>query len=213
MLFVAGIDALWAVARKEILVELESRSSLRESARNILPCTPGRRSTRRRRRRLASERSPTVWLAPFNGVSTGRLALPTGVGTVTMNVLQSASACRSVEKRSCLAPRSSSLVVSSVESMPRSSSAMRSFLMSKPTRRVVLAELDRERQPDIAEPDDADAGVLDRAQRCLSHNPAMILPAQPWTAQRALSHRERRGLARTARAAPALRSYRRLGSR
>ena len=89
-----------------------------------------------------------------------------------MKVLQSASACRSVEKRSCLAARSSSLVVSSVESLPRSSVGDAILLDVEADGRIVLAELDGERQPDVAEPDDADPSVLDRAQRRLSGYPA-----------------------------------------
>ena len=104
---------------------------------------------------------PTVSLAPLSGVSTGRLFLPTGVGTVTMNVLHSASACRSVENASCfaapqlLARRLERRVVAALEL----GDAVR--LDVEADGRVVLAELDGERQPDVPEADDADASVFD----------------------------------------------------
>ena len=81
-----------------------------------------------------------------------------------MKVLHVASSSLSVVNASFFAAASSSEVVSSVESLPALSSAMRPGFDVETDGRVVLAELDGERQTDVTQADDADLGVFERSQ-------------------------------------------------
>src|SRR5581483_10809057 len=76
---------------------------------------------------------PTDSLARTSGVRSGLLYSSMGVGTVTMNTRQLLRSLSSVVKRNRAAAFSSARVVSSVLSLPASSSAIRAFLTSNPT--------------------------------------------------------------------------------
>src|SRR3569833_2975576 len=76
---------------------------------------------------------PTVWLAPMSGCRPGRRWRSIGVGTVTMEKLQSSKAAISVVMVRRVAAFSSCGSTSSELSRPALSSAMRALLMSKPT--------------------------------------------------------------------------------
>ena len=130
---VAGIDALGAVAAEEVLVELEPGLLLENRHAVLLGAAgidgrlvdddvallehaaDGLAGAFERR-----QHGPVVLADRRRHRDDERVALGERLRGPSSSVR-------------CLAARSSSLVVSSVESLPRSSSAMRSFLMSKPT--------------------------------------------------------------------------------
>jgi hypothetical protein len=87
VLLVAGVDALGAVAREEIHVELEPRDTLEDRHADFLGAARVDRGLVDHHVALF-EHLPTDSLDFTSGVRSGRLYSSIGVGTVTMNTRQ-----------------------------------------------------------------------------------------------------------------------------
>ena len=155
MLLVAGIDALGAVAGKEILVELQARDALEDRHADFLGAAgiDGRLEDDD----VALLQHLADRLArPLDRRQVGSLVLVDRRRHRDDEDLQSARSSIRVVKVSCFADAQLAPVTSSVLSWPRLSSGDRARLDVETDGSEVLAELDGERQADIAETDDAD---------------------------------------------------------
>ena len=102
-----------------------------------------------------------VSLAPINGVKSGVLYTSIGVGTVTMNDVAAAQVVERVRVMQAQRGRREFIGADfqcAIHALAQGQDARGIDVESD--RVVAPAELDRERQPDVAQSDDADGGLV-----------------------------------------------------